>query len=90
MNKDEVNSFLNLKPEEAIEGSSGTPFIPSDESTDPDFYDDESGEDSSFPDSKPADSDSNGDKNTTRVEEKPSSSAMKMTFGICLLFSYVL
>ena len=66
MNADEVNSFSNLKPEEAIiEGSSDRTFFSSDESSDPDIYDDgnlfcnafkfkfvfvlESGENPSFP-----------------------------------------
>lgn len=93
MNKDEVKTFSNIYPDEAIEGSSERPFFSSDDSIfDPDFYDDESGENSLFLYYRPADyslSESDSVKNTTRDTETPSS-AMKMTFGLCLFFSYFL
>lgn len=93
MNKDEVKTFSNIYPDEAIEGSSERPFFSSDDSIFyPDFYDDESGENSLFLYYRPADyslSESDIVKNTTRDTETPSS-AMKMTFGLCLFFSYFL
>lgn len=96
VNADEVNSFSNLKPEEAIEGegiegSTDRPFYSSDESSDPDIYDDESADYTSFPDihRNPMESNQASDKNTTRENETPSS-AMKITIGLSLIFSYLL
>jgi len=90
VNADEVNSFSNLKPEEAIiEGSSDRSFS-SDESSDPDIYDDESAEDSSFPDShrNPA-GESNYARNETRDSETHSS-AIKTIFQLSLITFYLL
>lgn len=97
VNADEVNSFSNLKPEEAIEGegiegSSDRPFYSSDESSDPDIYDDESADYTSFPDihRNPVESNQAVDKNTTRETSETPSSAMKITIGLSLIFSYLL
>jgi len=91
VNADEVNSFSNLKPEEAIiEGSSDRNFFSSDESSDPDIYDDESGENPSFQDNpgNPAE-ESNGARNETRDSETHSS-AIKTIFQLCLFAFYLL
>ena len=108
MNADEVNSFSNLlKPEVAIiEGSSDRNFFSSDESSDPDIYDDgnlfcnafkfkfvfalESGEDPSFQDNPRNPAEESNGARNETRDSETHSSAVKTIFQLCLFAFYLL